>query len=236
MKAGWVRRSGRVLFLVLPLAIAACGSGGGGGTGGDGGEPPAGSIAPASDDIELPSLPVQPSVAAGIPAAFDATFSGSDNRGDKWNGTAVFTLMAPDDPSNECINDGTDVQYCYGFTSGKGTWSWPAQGTCPAGTDTVDLSAADSDSGTLKLTIKSPERPELEGTYSGTLAAGNHVSADRCGASMSQVIGWLSIGQAPLPKIPPDFHLTSEQKESGCGDEGCGAQTWTWDVAPVFSH
>ena len=235
MNTGWVRRSGRVLFVVLPLAIAACGSGGGGGTGG-GGEPPAGSIAPASDDIELPSLPVQASAAAGIPAAFDATFSGSDSRGDKWNGTAVFTLMAPDDPSNECINDGTDVQYCYGFTSGKGTWSWPAQGTCPAGTDTVDLSAAESDGGTLKLTIKSPERPELAGTYSGTLAAGNHVSADRGGASMSQVIGWLSIGQAPLPKIPPDFHLTSEQKESGCGDEGCGAQTWTWDVAPVFSH
>ena len=236
MNAQWVRRRGRIWLVVLPLVIAACGSGGGGGTGGGGGEPPAGSVAPTSDDIDLPSLPVPPSVAAGIPTAFNATFSGSDNRGDKWNGTAVFTLLAPDDPTNECINDGTDVQYCYGFTSGKGTWSWPAQGTCAAGTDTVDLSAADSDNGALKLTIKSPEKPEVEGTYSGVLGAGNHVSADRCGASMSQVIGWLSIGQAPLPKIPPDFHLTNEQKENGCGYEGCGAQTWTWDIAPVFKQ
>ena len=172
-----------------------------------------------------------------VPLGFEGTFSGSNSGDYSWTGTARFELMEPDDPAFECSLDPGIVEYCYRFVSGQATWTWPAghgENSCPGGTTSDALSQAAGDDGVLHLLVASDEEPEAAGSYGGPIIAGLHQGGSGCTAhNAANIVAWMSMG-SPAPRYGAGYQLSGSYSHSGCGVEGCGTQSWEWDLTPFF--
>lgn len=189
------------------------------------------------DDKVTGSYTVEAKDKCDVPDGFEGTFSGSNSGGYTWNGTVRLERMQRDDPSYECSLDPGVVEYCYRFVSGTATWTWPPGqgfGACPGGTDTVTLSRGDRDDGVFHLLVASDVEPESAGTYSGVVGAGLHQLGTGCDAhNTSLIVAWVSTG-SPSPRFGAGYQLSDSYSHSGCGIEGCGSQSWTWNLTPFF--
>jgi hypothetical protein len=174
-----------------------------------------------------------------VPDGFEGTFSGSNSGNFSWHGTARFELMQRDDPAYECSVDPGVVEYCYRFVSGDATWTWPpghGANACPGGTTTVSLSTADRDDGIIHVLVASDEEPDQAGTYFGGVTAGGHQGGAGCTShNTSLIVAWIAMG-SPAPRFGAGYQLSGTYTNPGCGLEGCGTQSWTWDLAPFFKE
>jgi hypothetical protein len=54
-----------------------------------------------------------------------------------------------------------------------------------------------------------------------------------CREPSEWVRAWIAMG-GDARAIPEGFHLSDTYSLSGCGLEGCGSQSWTWDLTPRY--
>lgn len=167
-----------------------------------------------------------------VPDGFTGTLSGS-KPGDSWSGTATFELVPYGDPRYDmyCTEDDGLVTYCYVLTAGEVVWNGPGA------TMTVSLAPPDG-FGYIQLFISDEYREQRNGTYRIRIRPEPHVLMTLPGGfqrtASDHVQAWTE--HFELVRTPTGFELSGTQENTGCGDLGCGTETWSWDMTPLFGR
>jgi hypothetical protein len=162
-----------------------------------------------------------------LPTAYDVTFSGTNDDGDAWSGTATYKLVPVSDGDCSFVEEeGTHVQYCYRATGGQFTWTYKGQSLSQT------MKVPDNDSGEILLFIAG--LPKYTMTYTGNLipSCGRYnlpTADDPFHDACDQVPAWLHMS-GPHP-IPAHYTLAGTYT----ANPDTNPQTWTWSATPTFN-